>query len=365
MASPSVPFRATHFALPALVILQVACGGGDSAGPGPRAATIEANSSTTITAPAGSSALELPSVIVRDENGTAIRGARVSFAVTGGDGSITGANATTNGQGVATVGEWKLGQTATTNTVSATVEGLPSVTFTANAGNPCQVSAVHSFGTADSGKLSPADCQVSDGSFVDFWTINIPTAGTYLLNETSTQFDSYLLLLTPDFHVIAQNDNAGVSTRNSTIKAILPAGSFLVGANSLNPRQTGSYAISSNATTNPVTNCEDVFVVPGITTDQSLQTSDCVANGLYSDDFVIFLNTGQSITVTMTSSSIDSYLELYEIRVGGGLVAANDDIDGTTKDASLTFTAQSFGYFFIKARTPSTGTTGGYTLTIQ
>jgi hypothetical protein len=349
---------------PALLLVQIACGG-DASGPRHTPTSIEANSSLIITGPAGTAALERPSVIVRDENGNPLAGATVVFSVTSGDGAVSGASVTTGSDGVATVGTWTLGPTASTNTVDATVAGLPAVTFTANAGDPCKVTPAYSVGGSSDGRLGLADCQVSDASFVDFWLTTIPATATYLFNESSTQFDSYLLLLTTDYHVIAQNDNASSTTHNSTIKTILPAGNFLVGANSLNPRETGSYSLSSGPTNSPVTNCEDVFAVPGISTDQSLQTTDCNASGFYSDDYIVFINTGQTITVTMTSSTIDPYLELYEIRSGGTLVAANDDASPTTKNASLTYTASNLGYFFIKARTTASNATGAYTLTIQ
>jgi hypothetical protein len=358
------PIAAARLTAPALLVFQFACGG-DASGPKHTPTSIEANSSLTITGPAGTAALERPSVIVRDENGNPMAGANVVFTVTGGDGAVSGANVTTATDGAATVGTWTLGPTASTNTVDATVAGLPAVTFTANAGDPCRATPSYAVGGNVDGRLGLADCQVSDGSFVDFWLTAIPSTGTYLFNESSTKFDSYLLLLTTDYHVIAQNDNAGSTTRNSTIKAILPAGNFLVGANSLNSRETGAYSLSSGPTSSPVTNCEDVFAVPGITTDQSLQTTDCNQGGFYSDDYIIFINTGQTITVTMTSSVIDPYLELYDIRTGGALVASNDDAGTSTKNASLTYTANNLGYFFIKARTTSSGTVGAYTLTIQ
>jgi hypothetical protein len=350
--------------VPGLLALQIACGG-DASGPKHTPTSIEANSSLSITGPAGQATLERPSVIVRDENGNPMSGASVVFAVTGGDGSVSGATVNTGTDGVATVGTWVLGQTASVNTVDATVAGLASITFTANAGDPCKVTPNYTVGSNSDGRLGFADCQVSDGSFVDFYLTTIPGTNTYLFNETSTQVDSYLLLLTTDYHVIAQNDNAATNSANATVKAILPAGNFLVGANSLNARETGGYTLTSGTTTAPVTNCEDVFAVPGITTDQSLQTTDCTQSGFYSDDYIIFLNTNQTITVTMTSTAIDPYLELYQIQSGSALVASNDDADATTKNASLTYTASSLGYFFVKARTTTAGTTGAYTLTIQ
>ncbi|HJP60698.1 MAG TPA: Ig-like domain-containing protein, partial [Gemmatimonadaceae bacterium] len=307
-----------------------------------------------------------PSVIVRDEAGNPLAGVTVVFTITGGDGSLAGSTVTTGGTGVATVSSWMLGQTASTNTVQATVTGLSPVTFTANAGDPCLVTPAYSIGAAGQGKLSLADCQVSDGSFVDFYRVTIPAMAMYQFNQNSSAIDSYLLLLTTDYHVIATNDNLDNSTHNSMVRAILPPGDFLIGANSLNGHEVGAYDLTSvSLAQQQVSNCEDMFTVPGITTNQSLQTTDCNQSGFYSDDYIIFLNTGQTLTVTMTSSAIDPYLELYALQGAATLVASNDDADATTKNSSITYTATSLGYYFVKARTTTAATTGAYTITTQ
>jgi hypothetical protein len=63
----------------------------------------------------------------------------VTFAVTAGGGSITGANATTDGNGVAALGSWTLGSTAGDNTVTASAGTLTSVSITATAIQPLPV----------------------------------------------------------------------------------------------------------------------------------------------------------------------------------------------------------------------------------
>jgi alpha-tubulin suppressor-like RCC1 family protein len=72
-----------------------------------------------------------PSVTVKDASGNPVPGVTVTFSVASGGGSVTGAVTTSNASGVATVGSWRLGSEATINTLTATVTGLPPVTFTA------------------------------------------------------------------------------------------------------------------------------------------------------------------------------------------------------------------------------------------
>jgi hypothetical protein len=87
-----------------------------------------------------------PSIIVRDSHDNPVRGVPVTFAVTGGGGSVTGANAVTSDSGVATVGSWTLGPEPALNSLTAMVAGLPVAVFTAR-GTPVSlvlsVDAVH------------------------------------------------------------------------------------------------------------------------------------------------------------------------------------------------------------------------------
>ena len=69
-------------------------------------------------------------VLVSDEDGAAMAGMVVSFAVTAGGGTLSAATATTDANGRAAT-RLTLGSDPGTNTVSATGEGLEPVTFTA------------------------------------------------------------------------------------------------------------------------------------------------------------------------------------------------------------------------------------------
>jgi hypothetical protein len=346
-----------------LLALQLSCGGGDSSGPAAAAANIAANSSVGFTAPPGTQVTNPPSVLLSDQKGAPVAGVVVTFTVTSGGGTVTGATATSNASGVATVGSWTLGTAAGSNTLSAQSGSLPAVTFSV-----CGT-ATHTLGSTVDNQLSSSDCQLTDGSFVDFYAVTIPTAGTYIFNQTSSVFDTYLALLTSANVLVGINDDYISTSTDSKLKVIVPAGSYFIGANSFHPNTLGSYSLSSAASTEEVANCEDVFVVPGITTAQSLATTDCTTNGFLSDEYVVFLIPGQTITVSMTSSALDSYVE---IRSNGSpaVLASNDDIDGTTKDARVTYTVPNTGtstggFFIIAAASRVAGATGAYTLSVQ
>lgn len=85
---------------------------------------------TTGTAGGALTGNALPAVVVLDAFNNPVANVPVTFTVASGGGTITGGTATTNAQGIATVGGFTLGQTAGANTITATTQGGGSVTLT-------------------------------------------------------------------------------------------------------------------------------------------------------------------------------------------------------------------------------------------
>ena len=78
------------------------------------------------------STLEVPpSVLVEDIYGNPVGNAAVDFHITGGGGFLTKNRSETDPFGLANTGDWTLGTTPGPNGLSATVQGLPPVDFTA------------------------------------------------------------------------------------------------------------------------------------------------------------------------------------------------------------------------------------------
>jgi|tagenome__1003787_1003787.scaffolds.fasta_scaffold20982425_1 alpha-tubulin suppressor-like RCC1 family protein/5-hydroxyisourate hydrolase-like protein (transthyretin family) len=97
------------------------------------AAQIQANGSTSVQGTVNTAVGTLPAVVVKDASGNPVSGVAVTFAIPTGAGSLTGATATTNASGIATVGSWTLPKTSGQYTLTATATGVPGngVTFTA------------------------------------------------------------------------------------------------------------------------------------------------------------------------------------------------------------------------------------------
>ncbi len=355
-----------RFARPLAVIsfvgLQLSCGG-DSSGPGNVAASMSANSATSISSPPGSQVADRPSVVVYDQTGDPIAGVAVTFAVTGGGGSVTGGSQVTNAQGIATVGAWTLGTTVGSYTLVASAANLQSITFTASTVDPCVGITTLALGATANGSLSTSDCRLSDGSYIDFFATTVSAAGTYLFSQSSTAFDAFIAVFGSTGVLIGLNDDIGAGTSNAAVKAILPAGNFEVGATSFGASETGGYTVSFAASPAGITNCEDVFLVRGSNTSQALQTTDCeLPSGGRADDYFIFLEAGQSITVTMTSSAFNTFLELWS---SPDTRAAFNDDDGTSTDSRLTFTSTVSNLYLIRAASGTVAASGAYTLAVE
>lgn len=342
----AVVFTATGTAGPAAVVVKTA---GDNQ---------TADDGTAVAVP--------PAVTVRDANGNPVAGVGVIFAVGMGGGTVSSGSQVTDASGVATVGSWTLGATGP-NTLTATAGSLAVVTFTATATAraACSDSTPHTFGTTSNGELTTTDCRTPDGFYIDYFSTTVSPAGAYAFSQSGS-FDTFLILYGPDGFAVGFNDDetpgAG-QPQPSRIKALLPSANYFLGATSWDPGITGTYTLSSAATSAVITGCEEVFVARGVSTDQNLQTTDCLFSGFYSDDMLIFLRAGQAVTISMNSTALDAYLELYN--TSGTLVASNDDRDATTNDARIAFTPTANGFFLVVPTSSVAGATGAYTLIIQ
>ncbi len=189
------------------------------------AATIALSAGNGQSATAGTAVAVPPAVLVTDAFGNPKSGVAVTFAITGGGGSLTGGAATTNASGIATVGSWTLGVVAGPNTLTATAAGLtgspvgftatgtsgaattiavnagngqsatvgtavatpPSVKVTDAGGNPVSGVPVTFAVTAGGGSVQPVSSVLTDGAglaAVTSWTLGL-TAGANTLTATA------------------------------------------------------------------------------------------------------------------------------------------------------------------------------------
>ncbi len=89
--------------------------------------------SLTVNATVASTVSTVPSIRITDAKGKGIRNVLVRWRVTSGGGRVTNDSVRTSASGEASAGGWTLGTTSGTQTLQATSDGVPAVTFTATA----------------------------------------------------------------------------------------------------------------------------------------------------------------------------------------------------------------------------------------
>ncbi|HST57757.1 MAG TPA: pre-peptidase C-terminal domain-containing protein [Longimicrobium sp.] len=328
----------------------------------PAAGSIVAVSPTTQAGTAGAPVAQVPTVRVNNAAGQPLAGVAVTFAVTAGGGTLGQTSVITGASGTASPGSWTLGAVGA-NTVTASVPGLPAVTFNATASpatNPCATAAVYTLFSNVAGSLTTADCRLQSGEYIDIYGTTLSTAQAVSFTMQSTTFDTWLELADGNGNIVAVNDDIAQTNSNSSISVFAPAGTYFIGASSFDAGVTGAYQLSSAGITGN-NNCGQFWVVPGVVINGQVQATDCSFGGHYTDEYLVVLDAGETLTVQMRSTTMNSYLELYDL--DGALVAQNDDGAGG-QDAVITYTATELSIFFLDASTAQPGVTGSYALTV-
>lgn len=180
------------------------------------ATTIAVNAGNNQTAALGTVVSTPPSVKVTDADGNPVSGVGVTFAVSGGGGSVTGASQSTNAFGIAAVGSWTLGTLSfLSNTLTATAVGL--------SGSPVRFFA--------SGTTVPAGAATTIA--IDFGDSQVAAVGT--------------AVATPPTVVVTDANGRGVPGVTVTF-AVASGGGTITGAT---PQTSGGFATVGSWTLGP------------------------------------------------------------------------------------------------------------------
>lgn len=86
-----------------------------------------------------------------------------------------------------------------------------------------------------------------DNSYIDIYRFEGQAGQRVVINMSSQEIDSYLILFDPEGNVLAQDDDSGGGL-NARLDIVLPAdGVYTVYANSLRSQETGAYTIQATS----------------------------------------------------------------------------------------------------------------------
>jgi hypothetical protein len=229
-------------------------------------------------------------------------------------------------------------------------------------------------GQAVAGELSSSDNTLGDGSYFDAWTFDLSGEADVEITLSSNDFDSYLSLYSGSPGSLGEHlgsDDDGAGGLNAQLRGTIGAGTYTIMANSYGGGETGSYTLSfiasgQGASSGSTGSGGAAVLRDGATGSGSLDGSDpTLDDGSHYDEWTYTGRGGETVTVSLSSSSFDTYLLAFRgsSLAGGEYLDENDDYDGTNSQLQLVLPASGTYTFIVNSY--SAGETGSYQISMS
>ena len=223
-------------------------------------------------------------------------------------------------------------------------------------------------GTATSGELTDTDPSVDDkGSYYDLYRITARKGQKLIIEMKSNELDSYVGIghMDGDSLTIDETDDDGGGEKNARLRfTVKEDGTYIIRAQALDANSTGAYTLK--VTERMARPSVIVNVTPNTPmTGELTETDDEADDGSYFDLYRLTVKAGESVTITMRSTAVDSYVVLGQMVDGEWNQVAFDDDSGGGKNARLEHTFDRAGEYLIRANTVGANSTGSYTLRVD
>ena len=246
----------------------------------------------------------------------------------------------------------------------------------------CDVAEPLTLGTPVDGALETTDCERgSEGRSVyhDHYGFSAAEPMGVIFSVTSDAFDPNLRLIDQLGGRVMYAITSAARPGPAVLRVLVPARALTAVLSFQD--QLGAYRMASTWSTTPtITNCDAWFVIPPFHLAETVTAEDCMpseeARGALSrvsadnewfwDRYLILLRGGQTITITLESTTFDAALWLYD---GDGPVAEDDSGGGGT-NARIVFKAPGSPdiqrlYTIEAGPSTATGAIGAYILRIN
>jgi hypothetical protein len=234
--------------------------------------------------------------------------------------------------------------------MSLPIRSLPSVSrlFLMIAGLLVSAAMVFSQSMSYPGELGPGDTKL--GRYFDTYTLQLAAGERILATLSSSDFDAYLILESPEGGEI-ENDDYGDGP-DARIDALIDVpGIWKVKVSSYEDGEQGEYLL--NVVRERLQELESYTGV--------LDEGDAISvKGEYYDSYTLFLERNQRVVISMRSEQFDPFLVLKPLR---GRRMLNDDYEVET-ESRLDFIAETGGQYEIFATSYAGGESGEYSLRI-
>lgn len=227
-------------------------------------------------------------------------------------------------------------------------------------------------GRLDEGRRTP------DGQrFEQAFTFRAREGQRATLRLTTTQFEGVVTLRMPNGAVESARDRARGRAPVELFTTLPATGEYTVLVSSQQSGVTGDFAITlqlgdieqvvagmdtDGAPRGALAESTDGQLTVGSTVNGRLRRNDeQLGSGEFLERYMFSGNEGDGVTISMTSSDMDTYLIL---RGPNGFALDNDDI-GSSTNSQIETTLPSAGVYTILATTYAPNTTGSYTLSLE
>ncbi|MCU0566546.1 MAG: trypsin-like peptidase domain-containing protein [Oculatellaceae cyanobacterium Prado106] len=237
-------------------------------------------------------------------------------------------------------------------------------------------------GTPIQGSLTSSSSVLpADNSYFNAYTFEGRRGQRVVIEMTSSDINTYLILLAPSGQDLEQDDDSAGGT-NARLAITLPEdGQYTILANSYGARETGRYSLrastnggnagggsasngGSNTRPSPNAGGNRLGSLP-IETNGNLGRNSQVlqSDGSLFDEFSFQGNAGQRVTISLSSDDFDTYLILLD--PDGRKIGENDDATQDTLNSALTVTLPKSGTYRVIANTYDSSGRGQYRLSIR
>ena len=219
------------------------------------------------------------------------------------------------------------------------------------------------------GELAETDPMVDEkGSFFDLYKITLRKGQRLSIEMNGTgDLDAFVGIgrMVGDSLTIDETDDDGGGEKNARLRyTVKEDGEYIIRAQALEANSTGTYTlkVSERVVRAPViVNIAANTLVTGEISDSDQEADD----GSLFDLYRITVRAGESVTITMRSSAVDSYIVLGQMVDGEWSQTAFDDDGAGGNNSRLAHTFETAGEYLIRANTVGAGKTGAYTIRVD
>ena len=351
--------------------IAAACGK-DSSGPSARVAAVTAIAGDSQIGSLGQQLEFALSFTVLDSTGHPIRGVSVPWTVSpAGTATFAPQTSTSDVNGLVAT-QVRLGADTGVLTITANVPNFTPVVFHVLSLDPCLFGITLPIpGATVNAALRAGDCN-RGGWYYDYYLMDTPPGQTNVrVSMASDTFDTWI-----DFYRQADGSYAGFdddivrgTITNSQFDAVLPEGSWVIGANSYDPASTGPYVLSASTRSAALNGCREVWVVGGVSVTDTLKATDCADTTATPRQYEvarIWADASTALTLSLHSTALNPKLTLYRLETNYSrtLIATNDDSIAGFTNAYLPVTVAQSAPYDILVSTSAPGELGAYTLDV-